>query len=204
MQELKRQIVEIGKILYRREMIAGGEGNISVKIDRGRILTTPTGLCKGMLQPDDLTVVHLDGSVAPGQKRAPSSELPMHLEIYRARPDVFAVVHAHPIFATGFALAHIPLDRMLMPEIVMIFDRIPLVEYGTVGTSELSEKVGARIKDYDGLLLANHGAVTVGDDLWQAYFRMETLEHYAHIVWVANQLGGAKELSPENVKRLQK
>ncbi len=196
-------LVEIGRRLYAKEMIAGSEGNISLKLNDHRILTTPTGLCKGLLRPDDLVEVDANGLLLKTEKGRPSSELPMHLAIYRARPDVKAVVHAHPIVATGFALAGIPLVKNFLPEIILTFGEIPLTRYGTPSTCELSEEVARLIKNHDGLLLANHGAVTVGKDLDEAYFRMDVLEHYAKTVLVARQLGTPQELSTTNMAKLR-
>lgn len=202
MFQLRHEIVEVGQRLYQREMIAGSEGNMSVKLADNRLLTTPTGLCKGMMQVDD--IVEIDGAGTPTRsaKHRPSSELPMHLAIYEARPDVKAIVHAHPITATGFALAGIPLNQNYLPEVVLTFGSIPLVKYGTPSTCELSQEVARHIKDHDGLLLANHGAVTTGATLQEAYFKMETLEHYAKTLLVAFQLGKPRELSPTDVEKL--
>ncbi len=197
------QIIDIGKKLYASDMIAGNEGNISVKIRDDCILTTPTGLCKGLLKPEDLVEVDFEGKQNQFAKGRPSSELPMHLIIYEVRPDVNAIVHAHPITATGFALAGIAFDHQYLPEIVMTFGSVPLAKYGTPSTCELSEEVAKQIKNRNGLLLANHGAVTVGKDLNEAFFRMEILEHYAKIVLVAIQVGQPKELSPEDRDKLR-
>lgn len=196
------ELVEIGKRLYNRGLIVGGEGNISLRIAPDRLLTTPTGMCKGRMQTDDLVEVDLAGNSLHVYQKRPSSELPMHLAIYQAVPETQAIVHAHPITATGFALAHIPLDKCLLPEIVLTFGIIPLVDYGTPSTRELSAIVGDRIKGHKGLLLANHGVVTIGQDLEEAYNRMEMVEHYAKTVLVATILHGPQELTREQLQKL--
>ncbi len=197
----KEQMVDIGRKLYDRKYIVANEGNISVKIDDWRILTTPAGICKGDMLTDDLVITDLGGTRLEGHRK-PSSELPMHLTVYRERPQVLAVVHAHPPISTGFSVAGIPLDPALMAEVVVLLGCVPLAEYGTPSTTELAEVVGRYIRDYDALLLANHGALTIGKDLLDAYFKMETLEHYAEINLVARTLGRIQPLSAENVEKL--
>jgi len=201
MMRLREQMAEIGRKLYERRYVVATEGNLSVRLDDGRILATPAGLCKGDLSADDMVITDLDGAHLEG-RRKPSSELPMHLRVYRERPRVFAVVHAHPPICTGFATAGIPLDPALMAEVVVTLGCVPLAEYGTPSTNELADAVGHYIRDYDALLLANHGALTVGKDLLDAYYKMETLEHYAEINLVARTLGRVQPISAENVEKL--
>jgi L-fuculose-phosphate aldolase len=201
-ESLRADIVEIGRRMYARSYTASNDGNISVRIDAGRLLMTPKSVCKGFMTPDMMCVTDLDGKKLQGD-RDPSSEMLMHLEVYRQRPDVQAVVHAHPPTATGFAVAGIPLDRAVLAEVLTTLGSIPLAEYATPSTSELPEAVRKYIKAHDGMLLANHGALTVGGDLYSAYYKMETIEHFAKISLVARMLGRENLISREEVMRLQ-
>jgi L-fuculose-phosphate aldolase len=200
--KLRSDIVEVGRRLHVRGYIASSDGNISVRLDPDRLLTTPAGISKGFMDPGVMVVTDMMGKVVAGPRKA-SSELLMHLEIYRQRPDVNAVVHAHPPLATGFAVAGIPLDRAVLAEVITTLGSIPIAEYGTPSTQELADAVRKYIKAHDGLLLANHGAVTVAPELFAAYFKMETIEHFARISLVARLLGGERLLSREEVTRLQ-
>ena len=201
-ERLRADIVEIGRRVYARGYVASNDGNISVRLDEKRILTTPTGVSKGFMTPDMMVVTDLAGEKVAGDRNA-SSELLMHIAVYEQRPDVRAVVHAHPPTATGFAVAGIPLDRAVLAEVVTTLGSIPIADYGTPSTEELADAVRQHIRAHDGMLLANHGAVTVADDLFAAYYKMETVEHFARISLVARQLGGERLLSREEVDRLQ-
>jgi L-fuculose-phosphate aldolase len=201
-ESLRADIVEIGRRMYARGYTASNDGNISVRIGPDRLLMTPKSVCKGFMTPDMMCVTDLDGKKVSGD-RDPSSEALMHLEVYRQRPDVNAVVHAHPPTATGFAVAGIPLDRAVLAEVLTTLGSIPLAEYATPSTAELPEAVRKYIKAHDGMLLANHGALTVGADLYSAYYKMETIEHFAHISLVARMLGRENLISREEVMRLQ-
>ena len=198
----RADIVEVGRRMYARGYVASNDGNISIKLDDDTILTTPKSVSKGFMTPDMMVVVDLDGRKLRGSRDA-SSELLMHLEVYRNRPDVRAVVHAHPPTATGFAVAGIPLDRAVLAEVVTTLGSIPIAEYGTPSTPELPAAVRKYIKAYDGLLLANHGALTIGGDVYSAYYKMETIEHFAKISLVTRQLGREHLLSRDEVLRLQ-
>jgi L-fuculose-phosphate aldolase len=199
---LRADIVEIGRRLYARGYTASNDGNISVRLGPDRLLMTPKGVCKGFMTPDIMCITDLDGRKLQGD-RDPSSEMLMHLEVYRQRPDVHAVVHAHPPTATGFAVAGIPLDRAVLAEVLTTLGSIPIAEYATPSTSELPEAVRRYIKAHDGMLLANHGALTAGSDLYSAYYKMETIEHFAKISLVARLLGREHLISREEVNRLQ-
>jgi L-fuculose-phosphate aldolase len=201
-ESLRADIVEVGRRLYARAYTASNDGNISVRIAADRLLMTPKSVCKGFMTPDMMCVTDLNGKKISGD-RDPSSEALMHLEVYRQRPDVNAVVHAHPPIATGFAVAGIPLDRAVLAEVLTTLGSIPLAEYATPSTSELPEAIRKYIKAHDGMLLANHGALTVGTDLFSAYYKMETIEHFAHISLVARMLGRENLISREEVMRLQ-
>ena len=200
--QLRADIVEVGRRLYARGYTASNDGNISVRLDGERLLMTPKGLCKGFMDPSMMCITDLDGTKLAGD-RDPSSEMQMHLEVYRQRPDVDAVVHAHPPIATGFAVAGIPLDRAVLAEVVTTLGSVPIAEYATPSTRELPEAVRKYVKAHDGMLLANHGALTLGSDLFAAYYKMETIEHFAKISLVARLLGGERLLSREEVFRLQ-
>ncbi len=199
---LREQIVEVGRRLYARGYTASNDGNISVRLAGGRLLMTPKSVCKGFMGVDMMCITDLDGRKLAGE-RDPSSEMQMHLEVYRQRPDVNAVVHAHPPIATGFAVAGIPLDRAVLAEVVTTLGSVPIAEYATPSTKELPEAVRQYVKAHDGMLLANHGALTIGVDLFSAYYKMETIEHFAKISLVARLLGGERLLSRQEVDRLQ-
>ena len=181
----RQQIVEIGRLAYQKGWVAANDGNISARLAADRILATPTGVSKGMMEPEDCT-----------------SEIMMHTTIYRMRPDVKAVVHAHPPVATGFAVAGRPLNLALLPEVIIGLGCIPLADYGLPGTPELSEALKPFIPTYDALLMANHGAVCYADELMKAFFRMETVEHIARITLVAELLGGPRVLPRLEVEKL--
>ena len=202
--QLRADIVEVGRRLWVRGYVASNDGNISVRIGPDRVLMTPASVSKGFMTPDMMVITNLDGQLvagAPGRK--PSSEIQMHLVAYRNRPDVGAVVHAHPPQATGFAVAGLPLDRAVLAEVVTTLGSIPIVEYGTPSTRELAALVEPYVRAHDGFLLANHGAVALGKDLFSAYYKMETIEHFAGISFVARMLGREHLLSREEVDRLQ-
>jgi L-fuculose-phosphate aldolase len=198
---LKREIVEVGRRAYQRGYVASNDGNISARLDEKRVVITPTGVSKGFMTPEDLIVLDMEGKVVSGTKK-PSSEMFMHLSVYKHRPDVMSVCHAHPPYATGFAVAGIPLDKCILPEVIIVLGGIPIVEYGTPGTAEFFQPVLKIIDKYDAYLLANHGALTIGKDVVNAYHKMETLEHFAHIAFVAQQLGHMNVLNSEQVRKL--
>ncbi|MCM1335247.1 MAG: class II aldolase/adducin family protein [Bacteroides sp.] len=192
---LREQICEVGHNLWSLGFVAANDGNISVKLDDGTFLATPTGTSKRILTPDMLIKMNEKNEVVdcPAGFR-PSSEFKMHLRCYRERPEIKAVVHAHPPTATGFAIAHIPLDEYTMPEAIIFLGSVPIAPYGTPGSEEVPDSIVPFLPYHDTILLMNHGALTVGVDLTQAFYRMETLEHFAKVSLIARQLGGAKEL----------
>jgi L-fuculose-phosphate aldolase len=201
-RETRQKIVEVGRLIYERGFIAASDGNISARLDDGRFLTTPTMICKGRMTEDMLVLVDIDGRKLRRDERNPSSEFSMHREIYQRRPDVHAIVHAHPPFGTGFAVANIALDKPLLSEVILTLGCVPLTAYGTPSTRELSDALAPFIPHHDALLLANHGAVTYGPDLDTAYYRMETLEHFAKITLIARIVGRPKELPAEAIEKL--
>jgi len=199
--DLRRQIVEIGRLAYQKGWVAANDGNISVRLGPDRILATPTGVSKGMMAPEDLIICDCDGNKVEGSRER-TSEILMHMTIYEMRPDVQAIVHAHPPVATGFAVAGRPLNLALLPEVIVGLGSIPLAGYGLPGTPELSEALKPFIPSHDALLMANHGAVCYADELMKAFFRMETLEHFARVALVAELLGGPRVLPQHEVDKL--
>ncbi len=199
--ELRKEIVETGRWIHRLGFVAAYDGNLSARLDNHRILSTPTTISKGMMAPDDLVVVDYEGKKISGRRNV-TSEIAMHLLIYRRRPDVQAVVHAHPPTATGYAAAGLSLNKALVSEVVLSLGCIPLASYGTPGTPELTEALAPLVNSYDAILMANHGVVTCGADLMQAYFRMETVEHFAKISLVTELLGRQVLLSEDDVDKL--
>ncbi len=200
-QEQRAAIVEIGRIVWEKGWVAANDGNFSVRLDEQRILATPTNISKGRMKADDLIVCDLEGRKLSGTRER-TSEILMHLTIYRHRPDVQAVAHAHTPISTGFAAAGRALNLALLPEVVVNLGCVPLAAYGLPGTPALSEQILPFVPSYNAILLANHGLVTYGDDLWQAYYRMETVEHLARIQLVAELAGGPKLLPKEEVTKL--
>jgi L-fuculose-phosphate aldolase len=200
-QQLREDIVQVGRMMSEKGWIAANDGNITIRLDESRILATPTGVSKGMMRPEDLILCNCEGAKICGD-REHTTELAMHLTIYRMRPDIRSVVHAHPPVATGFAAAGRSLNLALLPEVVICLGSVPLADYGQPGTPALTDGMLPYIPKYDALLMANHGAVTYGEDLFQAYFRMETVEHFARITLVSELLGGPKVLPRVEVQKL--
>ena len=201
--EIKKQICEIGKRIYNKGMVASNDGNISVKLNDNEFLCTPTGVSKGFMTPEYICKVDANGKVIqanPGFK--PSSEIKMHMRVYRERPDVTSVVHAHPLYATSFAIAGIPLTEPIMPEAVIALGCVPIAEYGTPSTEEIPDAISKYLQHYDAVLLANHGALSFSDSLLSAYHKMESLEFYAQLLYQAKVLGGPKQLTESQVQRL--
>jgi L-fuculose-phosphate aldolase len=199
--QIKREIIDICQRIYLRGYVAANDGNVSVRQDENRVIMTPTGMSKGFLKVDQLVTVDMDGRQIAGTCK-PSSEAVLHLDIYKSRADVNAVVHAHPPTATGFAVAGIPLTKCVLPEVIISVGSVPIAEYATPGSAELPMVMRDYLKDHDAVLLANHGALTVGKTLIQAHYRMETIEHFAKIMFVAYQLGNVNVLKGERVEQL--
>jgi len=198
---LRREITEAGRRLWRDGLVAHTDGNISVRLDDEWVLITPSGVNKGALKPHQILKVRLcDGSTDGNGK--PSVETPIHIAIYRIRPDINAVVHAHPPYATAFAAAGIALTEPVFPEMIVRFGEIPLVPYATPGTDRLAELVAEAMKDHDAVLLQNHGAVTAGRTLEEACGLMEALEWTAKGLWLAKAMGNAIPLTPTEIARL--
>ena len=201
--EIKEQICDVCHKMWQLGWVAANDGNVSVRLEDGTFLATPTGISKSFITPEKLVLINDKGEVLDGQPGyKPSSEIKMHLRCYRERPDVGGVVHAHPPTATGYAVAGKSLDEYSMIETVIAIGSIPLTPYGTPSTDEVPEAITPYLQDHDVLLLQNHGALTVGADLLTAYYRMETLELYAKISLNAHLLGGAKEIPMEQIDKL--
>lgn len=198
---LRRDLADFGRMLHAQGFVAATDGNLSVRLDEERVMVTPSGYSKGSLEPEQMVIVDLEGHKLNGSC-CPTSEIGVHLTIYRMRPDVGAVVHAHPCTATGFASAGIALDEPLCSEIVIALGSVPLAPYATPGSPELSESLKPFIPGHDAILMANHGVVTCGQDLQHAYMKMEAVEHYAKIVLVARQLGGTRPLDRQELAKL--
>ena len=199
-QTARREIVRVGQLMYERGYVVSSDGNVSVRLPDGRVVATPTQVSKGRMTEEMLAVTDLDGK-ALNDRRA-SSELAMHLLVYRERADVFAVCHAHPPHGSAFAVAGLAIDRPILSEVILTLGSVPLAEYGTPSTDELTEKMRPLVKNHHALLMANHGAVAYGADVWQAFDRLETLEHTAKIAILARALGGAQDLPPDSIEKL--
>lgn len=199
--QTRRELAEIGRRIWQKGYVAANDGNLSARIAADRVLITPTGRSKGFLRPEDMVVVDAQGRKVSGE-REPTSELPMHLFVYAARADIGAVVHAHPPRATGFAVAGVPLAQCVLPEVILTLGRIPLTDYATPSTEEVPASIEAFIERYNAILLRNHGVLTFGATLEEAYYRMETVEHFAEITLAAKMLGGAAPLSRDDVRKL--
>ena len=200
-EQHRKDIVEIGRRIYQLGYVAAFDGNISIRLEDGNVLATPTAMSKGFMTEEDLVVVDPDGQAVEGRRKV-SSEIAMHLLIYQLRSDVQAVVHAHPPCATGYAAAGVPLTKAILAEVVLVLGCIPLTRYGTTGTSELTDAIRDYVPRHDALLLANHGVVTYGSDLFLAHAKMETVEHFARISLATKVLGRETLLSGEDVDKL--
>jgi L-fuculose-phosphate aldolase len=194
-------IIHVGKRMYERRYVASNDGNMSVRLAADRILTTPTGVSKGFMSRGDLVVVSLKGDKVSG-KRDPTTELKMHLKAYELRDDIGAVVHAHPPYATAFAVAGIPLMECLLPEVIMTIGSVPLADYATPSTEEVAKAIAAVVTRADAFMLRNHGVMTVGPDMVSAYHKLETVEHFAEISFIARHLGKLMPLGRQEVEKL--
>jgi len=199
-QSAGKLICEIGKLLYERSYVVSSDGNVSIRLDDNRVLATPTMTCKGRMDEDCLAVTDMEGKSLTEKKA--SSELAMHLLIYKMRPDIKAVCHAHPPHGTAFAVAGLAIDKPILSEVILTLGCVPLTDYGTPSTDELTESMKPFVQHHNALLMANHGAVAYGEDLWQAFDRLETLEHTAKIAILAKALGGAVDLPVDAIEKL--
>jgi len=203
--ELRREMIRVGRLVWERGFVAATDGNLSARMGGNRLLVTASGVSKGFLTDEDLVIIRLDGepvSSYRGRHSHPSTEIAMHLEVYRQRPDVNAVIHAHPPLATAFSIAGVSLARCVIPEVIVSMGAIPTAEYATPGTAEVPASIRDTIREYDAMILAHHGSLTVGETLWEAYLRLEKVEHTAQITLAAQQLGQVSTLSPQAVEKL--
>lgn len=200
---VREEICEIGRRMYERRMVAANDGNISVRLSEDELICTPTGVSKGFMKPEQLCKLDLSGKVLEmSEGFGPSSEVKMHIRVYQKRPEIAAVVHAHPIFATSFAVMGKALDVPLMPEAVVNFGKVPLAPYGTPSTAEIPDAIEPYLADYQAILLESHGALTWAKDLQTAYMKMESVEFYAELLYRTTQLGGPRVLDEEKLERL--
>lgn len=199
--EARPMMVDVGRRMYLKGFVAANDGNISVKVGPNALLVTPTGVSKGYMDEGMMVKVDLEGRVLSGGR--PTSELMMHLRVYRENPDVMAVVHAHPPVATSFSIAGLALDRPILTEAILNLGAVPVAPYATPGTSEVPDSIAPFCRTHNAVLLANHGAVTWGKDLLEAYYRMESVEYYATILmYTGNIIGRSNELSCTQVSEL--
>jgi L-fuculose-phosphate aldolase len=202
-QTLRMAIVECGRICYQRGLMTSSDGNLSVRLDDNRLLITPSGVSKGRMEVDDLLLIGLDGAalhVPPGRKS--SSETPMHLEAYRQRLDVRAVIHAHPVFATVLTVSDMELPSDVLPEVMLTLGKVPTSQYATPSTHEDAEAIRELIQEHDAILLRQHGSLTVGKDLDEALINLERLEHVAEVAWRAQLLGEMKRIPLEALVKM--
>jgi L-fuculose-phosphate aldolase len=202
------ELSEVCRLAYQRGYISGKEGNFSIRLENNRVLSTPRGICKGRVNPEDFILCDTDGNeldvpaAKNGNGSRVSTEFPMHRIAYKVRPDISAVVHAHPITAVGFTVAGISLNKCVLPEVVCTLGNIPTAPYATPSTEEIPNSIEKLIAQHDAILLDHHGALTVGSGIWDAFYKLETMEHYAQTLLVAHMLGGAQPLYSSQVKKL--
>jgi L-fuculose-phosphate aldolase len=202
---IKDLIIDIGKRLWTRGYVAANDGNISVRTGKSELMITTSGVSKGFMSRDMIIKMSMDGEIlTPKNQYLPSSEVKMHLEVYKQRDDIKAVVHAHPPYSTSFAVAGMPIETFILPEAIMSFGEVPIAPYGTPSTMEMPDSIIPFIRNSNAILLANHGALTLGIDLITAYHRMETLEHTAHILYLALGLGNVNKITKGQVDKLMK
>jgi len=206
-QALREEIVRVGHLMYERGLVVAADGNISARLDENLILCTPSGLCKGMMSPDQLIVVNLEGhkvgpDTAANRELRPTSEVMMHLEAFRQRPDIGGVVHAHPPITVALSIAGISLADCMLPEVIVNLGLVPTTEYATPASEENVAAIRELIRNHDGMILQRHGTLTVGRNPWEAYMRLESLEQVAHMTQILQQLGKGEPLPPEQVEKL--
>jgi L-fuculose-phosphate aldolase len=204
---LREQIVRIGRLMYDRGLIVANDGNISARLDEGRILCTPSGVSKGMLTPEQLLIVDMEGrrvglTTSANRTLSPTSETAMHLEAYRQRPDVGGVVHAHPPITVALSIAGISLADCMLPEVIVNLGLVPTTDYATPASRENVDAIRNLVGTHDGIILQRHGALTVGRDPWQAFMRMEFMEQAAQVTLILQQLGKGEPLPPDQVQKL--
>ena len=202
---LRLAIVECGEICYNRRLMASNDGNISVRLDDSRVLITPAGLCKGRLDADDLLIVDMNGkALTQVRDLLPSTETPMHLEVYKQRPDVRGVIHAHPTYATALTVAGFDFPDDVLPEVALSLGKVPVTAYARPSSRKDAEVIKPFIRDCNALMLRQHGSLTVGKNLDEALIHLERLEYVAEVFHHAQQLGNVRRISPEEIRKLAK
>ncbi len=205
-QKLREEICLVGKQMYQNRLVDGAAGNISARLDSNHILITPSGVSKGFMQPEQMIVLDLNGNKVDKSEATanlkPSSETPMHLEAYKCRPDINGVVHAHPAYAVALSMAGIDLQTYIIPEAILLLGEVPNAPYATPATTEDRDVIANLAGKHDAIMLSFHGSLTMGKDVWQAYMRLETLEHTAHLTYLVHQLGGGKSLPEQQIHKL--
>jgi len=204
---LRQEIVQVGKLMYDKSLVVGRDGNISARLDDHRLLVTPSGLCKGMMTADQLIIIDMAGHrvdqpTAANQHLRPTSEITMHLEAYKRRPDIGGVVHAHPPHAIALSIANISLAECMLPEAIIFLGIIQTTPYATPSSPENAAAIRHVIGDHDGLILQRHGSLTVGTDPLDAFFKTETLEQISRITYMLKNLGAGEPLPPHQVEKL--
>jgi len=203
--DLRQAILECGRICYERGLITSNDGNISIRLDSTRVLITAAGISKGRMEAGDLLIVDMSGNpIISWKGLAPSSETPMHLEVYKQRPEINAVIHAHPVYATTLTVANQNFPADILPEVALTMQKVPITEYATPSSHQDAEVVRPLIRDHDALLLRQHGSLTIGRDLNEALIHLERLEHVAEVYWRAQMLGTVTRIPPAELERLSK
>ena len=203
--ELRLAILECGRICYERGLMTSNDGNISIRLDAHRILITAAGLCKGRMEMGDLLILDLHGNILISWKDLrPSSETPMHLEVYKQRPEINAVIHAHPVYATTLTVADQPFPHDVLPEVALTLGNIPVTAYATPSSHQDADAIRPFIRDHNALLLRQHGSLTVGKDLDEALIHLERLEHVAQVYWHAHVLGNVTRIPPDELTKLMR
>jgi len=200
--EAKLTILEIGRRMYMKNFVAANDGNISSRVDGDTIWATPTGISKGFMTEDMLVKMRLDGTILHAGKLLPSSEIKMHIRIYEKNPEAMGVTHAHPPFCTSYAIAGLGLDKAIYPEALVNLGTVPCVHYETPGSQGIPDSITPYCKDYNALLLSNHGALSWGRTLMEAFYRLEAMEHYAMILMYTGIIGKANVLSVGQIAEL--
>jgi L-fuculose-phosphate aldolase len=202
--DLRFAVIACGEICYARHLLTSNDGNISVRLGNERVLITAAGICKGRMDVDDLLIVDLMGEVMDAAKgRKPSSETPMHLEVYKQRPDVFAVIHSHPIFATALTVAGLEFPADILPEVMLTLKDVPVTAYATPSSHEDADVIRPWIRDHNAILLRQHGSLTVGKNLDEALIHLERIEHVAEVFWRASMLGNVNHIPADDLEKLR-